>query len=707
MGGSQSLPEVHSVEVGVAVAGEGKARRLTSAELPTQGKNGVSDLYSSFAASAKAHPTASCMGKRLKDQSGKLGEFEFISYQTAHEQILTIGAGMAALGLKAGDTMGIYAANSMEWALIALGGFSRGLTCVPVYDTLGDNIVEYEAKHAELKVIFCDQSKLEAVASVMKNCPTVKFVVQIQPLPLWGDISEAVSSKFSDTCKLTDLKKLTEDGVKAPLAPAPPSGEELAFIMYTSGTTGDPKGVCIKHVAIVTGASYCAGLELLPTDRYLSYLPLAHIFETMVEHAIFAKGGSVGFFSGNIKLITEDILALKPTLFVGVPRVYQRFYDGAMAKISEMRPLLAKLISHMLNTEIAAVQEGNKTLYGKILAKLLGAKLHGGCVRIMISGAAPLPIHVQEFLVACCGCSVIQGYGMTENCANATLALLPDARAGHVGPPMPTTEVKLVDVPEMNYVSSNDPPTGEICTRSICNFSGYHKNKEETDKMLEKDGWLHTGDIGRWNKDGTLSIIDRKKNIFKLAQGEYVAAEKIEMALVKSKYIAQPFVYGNSFFPMLVAIIVPDFTTLIPKAKEDGWYEEGMTTEKIAAHPKAIELILSEVKRESKDAKLKTFEVPQQVVLEGIINELAQVRQPHGTLMMSTDCATEGRDPLCHPRTGLLDPERLPHAHVQAQAAAATQKVPGADRRHVRGPRRESGPAQEVVTSLEGPRRRQ
>jgi len=624
MGGSQSLPEVHSVEVGVAVAGEGKARRLTSAELPTQGKNGVSDLYSSFAASAKAHPTASCMGKRLKDQSGKLGEFEFISYQTAHEQILTIGAGMAALGLKAGDTMGIYAANSMEWALIALGGFSRGLTCVPVYDTLGDNIVEYEAKHAELKVIFCDQSKLEAVASVMKNCPTVKFVVQIQPLPLWGDISEAVSSKFSDTCKLTDLKKLTEDGVKAPLAPAPPSGEELAFIMYTSGTTGDPKGVCIKHVAIVTGASYCAGLELLPTDRYLSYLPLAHIFETMVEHAIFAKGGSVGFFSGNIKLITEDILALKPTLFVGVPRVYQRFYDGAMAKISEMRPLLAKLISHMLNTEIAAVQEGKKTLYGKLLAKLLGAKLHGGCVRIMISGAAPLPIHVQEFLVACCGCSVIQGYGMTENCANATLALLPDARAGHVGPPMPTTEVKLVDVPEMNYVSSNDPPTGEICTRSICNFSGYHKNKEETDKMLEKDGWLHTGDIGRWNKDGTLSIIDRKKNIFKLAQGEYVAAEKIEMALVKSKYIAQPFVYCNSFFPMLVAIIVPDFTTLIPKAKEDGWYEEGMTTEKIAAHPKAIELILSEVKRESKDAKLKTFEVPQQVVLEGIINELAQ-----------------------------------------------------------------------------------
>jgi len=213
---------------------------------------------------------------------------------------------------------------------------------------------------------------------------------------------------------------------------------------------------------------------------------------------------------------------------------------------------------------------------------------------------------------------------MTENCANATLALLADARAGHVGPPMPTTEVKLVDVPEMNYLSAQDPPTGEICTRSVCNFSGYHKNKEETDKMLEADGWLHTGDIGRWNQDGTLSIIDRKKNIFKLAQGEYVAAEKIEMALSKSKYISQPWVYGNSFFPQLVAVIVPDFSQLVPKAKEDGWYEEGMTFEAVADHPKAVELILAEVEAESKAAKLKSFEVPKKVVLEGTINELAQ-----------------------------------------------------------------------------------
>ena len=162
--------------------------------------------------------------------------------------------------------------------------------------------------------------------------------------------------------------------------------------------------------------------------------------------------------------------------------------------------------------------------------------------------------------------------GMTENCANATLAMLGDIRAGHVGPPMPTVDIKLVDVPEMNYTTKENN-SGEVCTRGAVNFAGYHKNKEETDKMLDADGWLHTGDIGRWNADGTLSIIDRKKNIFKLAQGEYVAAEKIEMIVSKSKYVSQPWIYGNSFFPMLVAVVTPDWVEVKKAAAEAGWYD--------------------------------------------------------------------------------------------------------------------------------------
>merc|ERR1719502_679421 len=436
---------------------------------------------------------------------------------------------------------------------------------------------------------------------------------------------------FGEKVNFTDLPSLQASGVKNHVEPKPAGGEDLAFIMYTSGTTGDPKGVCIKQTSIVVGASWCAGIQLLPTDRYLSFLPLAHIFETMVEHAILSVGGSIGFFNGNIKRLSEDILALKPTLFVGVPRVYQRFYEAAHQKLAALTGLKKKLVPWLLETETANVKAGKKTWKGKILAKALGAKVHGGCVRLMISGAAPLPVHVQEFLLAAMGCQVVQGYGMTENSANATLAMLEDYRAGHVGPPMPTCEVKLIDVPEMNYTTAGNS-SGEVCTKSICNFAGYHKNKEETDKVLEPDGWLHTGDIGRWNPDGTLSIIDRKKNIFKLAQGEYIAAEKIEMCVSKSKYVSQPWIYGNSFFPMLVAVVTPDWVELAAAAKAGGWYVEDQAA--LAEKPEAKKFILDAMIAEGKTAKLKSFELPQAVHLEPEINDLNQ------GFSIANDCLT-------------------------------------------------------------------
>ena len=300
MGSASSLPETQSYEVGPAATGEGAVRRREAStlaprvtQLPTVCKYGaeIDTLYKLFANAAKGNPDGPCMGTRVPQANGKLGPFEYISFKTAHERILAVGSGIAKLGLPLQATFGLYGKNTKEWQICALGGFSQGLICVPVYDTLGDDIVKYEANHSEMAMMFVEASKLSDVAKVIKECKTLKHIVQIE-----DGVDEAMRTTFADAdVTLRDYKTLMEEGTAAPVQPKPASGDGLAFVMYTSGTTGDPKGVCIGNLSIVVAASDCAGIALTNTDRYLSYLPLAHIFETMVEHAIWSVGRLVGF----------------------------------------------------------------------------------------------------------------------------------------------------------------------------------------------------------------------------------------------------------------------------------------------------------------------------------------------------------------------------------------------------------------------------
>jgi len=483
--------------------------------------------------------------------------------------------------------------------------------------------VKYEINHADLRVVVVEKAKIANIVSVAKECPSLKFVIQIEPLS--GSDRETFAGLG---IKLLDFFELTKSGTEQPKPLSPPAPDDLSYIMYTSGTTGDPKGVMLSHRAVAVAASYKSGLEIYPTDRYLSWLPLAHIFETMVEAAMFSSGARVGYFQGNIKLLMDDIGELKPTIFIGVPRIFARVYDKVNKTVEAKSSTVQSLFRWEMKREMKARASGGHSSLGKALFKNVRKAL-GGEVRLIISGAAPLPSHVQEFLTATMGCPVLQGYGMTENCACLTLSHLADWKAGHVGAPMPVAELKLVDVPEMGYASSNSPPTGEIQVRGTCMTSGYHKNEAATKEMIGADGWQATGDIGRWNADGTLSIIDRKKNIFKLAQGEYVAAEKIENVLGKSKYIGQCFVYGNSFFVTLVAVIVPDMESLVAWGIEKGFVPPGtgvLEADKVALakHPAAKALLLEEIKKEAASGKLKGFETPKDVHLEGEVDGVLQ-----------------------------------------------------------------------------------
>lgn len=235
----------------------------------------------------------------------------------------------------------------------------------------------------------------------------------------------------------------------------------------------------------------------------------------------------------------------------------------------------------------------------------------------------PIASNVLDFLRAGFSAPVFEGYGQTECAAAATCGNYSDLSSGHVGGPIVCNEIVTFDVPEMNYTASNDPPTGEVCFRGPNVFSGYFKEPEKTAEALDGAGWLHSGDIGEWLPNGSIRIIDRKKNIFKLAQGEYVAAEKIENVYTQSPLIAQCFVYGDSLQAFLVAVVVPDFEVVKSWATDNGIGTDGSWMREVVSNPSLNEAIMEQIKQASKKNGLRGFEIVRKIHLESELFSVA------------------------------------------------------------------------------------
>lgn len=263
--------------------------------------------------------------------------------------------------------------------------------------------------------------------------------------------------------------------------------------------------------------------------------------------------------------LLDDIQELKPTLFISVPRLYNRIYARLVASTIEA-PGFKGIISRRAVADKIANMKSGKGLQHKFWDALIFNRVRnvlGGRVKLMVTGSAPIDSQVLDFLRIAFCCEILEGYGTTESTAFGTLTERGDyEHSGTVGRPRYLSQLKLIDVPEMGYFTKSAPPRGEICLKGPFVFKGYFKDDEKTKEALLPDNWLATGDIGEVTSDGNLRIIDRKKNLFKLAQGEYIAPEKLENVYTKSKYVSQIFVTGDSLKSSLVAIVVPDFEYL-------------------------------------------------------------------------------------------------------------------------------------------------
>ncbi|KAI8896965.1 hypothetical protein BC833DRAFT_527622 [Globomyces pollinis-pini] len=539
-----------------------------------------------------------------------LGPYRWITYRDAKEITTAIGAGLVKLGLKKNDKLTIFASTSKEWMLMTYGCYSQGKVITTAYDNLGVDALIFSVNESEATAMFTQSDLFNVVKEIGTKCPTLKHIIYK------GSPSETVLAdvkKVVPHFNFVSFDELQKVGKDHPVAPNPPSPDDLCCIMYTSGSTGNPKGVMLSHknlIASLAGAKVIVDGLVEAGDVYLAYLPLAHVLEFLLENILVFIGIPLGY--GSTRSLTDascrnckgDLRELRPSVMAGVPAVWETIRKGVLSKLSEANPtqqkvfhLAYQLKKHLINLGLP------HSFMDKIVFKKISDNT-GGRLRVALSGGAPMAPETQEFLTVTL-CHIVQGYGMTESCGFIAVQGLSDKGIlGVVGTPSPACEVKLVATNNYNPNPTNGKkPQGEVWVRGDNMMSGYYKQEKVTAESFGPDNWFMTGDIGEWNEDGTLSIIDRKKNLVKLSHGEYVALEKLESQYKTSKLILNMVVHADSLQSYIVALI-----TVNPKEMENLMNTLGIQTTDYS-HPKLVEAFGKNLLQCAKNGGLKSAEV--------------------------------------------------------------------------------------------------
>jgi long-chain acyl-CoA synthetase len=416
---------------------------------------------------------------------------------------------------------------------------------VTIYASLGEEALVHSLRQTEVTTVICDRKQLKKLLTISDQCETVKHAVYMEDI---GDDSQPSPTGSSTNWAIESFSNLEKLGQQSPVPPNLPKSGDVAVIMYTSGSTGMPKGVVMSHANIVATVAGVSTLipNLSKNDVYLAYLPLAHVLELLAEVTMIAAGASIGYgspltltdTSNKIKHGTKgDTSELRPTLMTAVPAILDRVREGVMKKVDGTGTLVKTLFHIAYKRRVMAIEGSwfgawgiEKMFWDALIFKKIKLVL-GGRVRGMLSGGAPLSRDTQRFINVCFGAPIGQGYGLTETCAGATFSEWDDKSVGRVGPPVPSSYIKLINWEEGNYKVTDNPPRGEIVVGGPSVTLGYFKNQEKTDEVFKVDErdlrWFYTGDIGQFHEDGCIEIIDRKKDIVKLQAGEYVSLGKV------------------------------------------------------------------------------------------------------------------------------------------------------------------------------------
>ena len=528
------------------------------------------------------------------------GVLEDITFGEAYEVVRHVTAALDRTGLARGDRVAILAENRPEWAFVDYGCLCGGVIPVPVYPTLTAHQITYLLENAGVRIVFATRGELadkavEAAEGCTQDVEVVGFDGPdegVEDVVEWGAFL-ARGQELADGWSEASFRDRA-------LSAGP---DDVATILYTSGTTGTPKGVMLTHNNIASNvrASRMA-LEVSEADNTVSFLPLSHILQRMCDYLFMWVGCRIAY-PRDIHTLVDDLKVIRPTVVVSVPRIYEKIYNGIMGAHG-----LKKLLVHwaagvadrvadlrLVGREpggLLALQYGlaDRLVFSKVKAAV------GGRIRFFVSGGGPLAPALNRFFYSI-GLKILEGYGLTETSPVTNVNTEQDFRIGTVGKPLPGTEIRIAE-------------DGEILIRGPQVMKGYLDDPEATREVIDDEGWFATGDIGEVDDEGFLSITDRKKDIIVTAGGKNIAPQPIENRLKTHRLVEQAVVVGDRRkYPSL--LVVPDFAALEAWAQQQGirWSDR----EALVAHPKVVEHMERETLGSLQD--LASYERPKKLAI--------------------------------------------------------------------------------------------
>ncbi|MDX6649558.1 MAG: long-chain acyl-CoA synthetase [Solirubrobacteraceae bacterium] len=545
-----------------------EATTAESAATPSTGSKTIADMLP-----LAAEKYASHVAVRHKVD----GEWRDVTYAEVGEIVSEIGRGLIALGIDAGDRVAILCGTRPEWTYADFGVSTAGATVVPIYPTNSPEECAWVAGNSEARAVICENAEQVAkIVAVRDQLPNLDSIVVIDPE---GDVADAVS--------LDDIRARGREVDQARLdeRTAAVSPEDAFTFIYTSGTTGPPKGCVLSHGNYRSVLDMCESLGLFEEgDTAYLFLPLAHAFALLIQLIWIDCGGTIAYFGGDPKKIVPELSETSPTYLPSVPRIFEKIYTLATTSIKEKMSEeqfqgMVKLGIQVRDAQIHGgdvpdeLQQKFDALDEQVFKNVRA--IFGGRLRQAVTGAAPIAPEILEFFYAA-GVPVLEGFGMTETATVATYSTIEEHKFGTVGKALPGVECKIAD-------------DGELLIRGANIFKGYYKDAEKSFGTIE-DGWLHTGDLGKIDDEGYVSIVGRKKDIIITAGGKNITPALIENDLKQNRWISQAVMHGDRRpYPVILVTLDPEEAPAL--AAELGLEGDDADLAKLHERPEVRELI--------------------------------------------------------------------------------------------------------------------